>query len=223
MKNNSLNKVSQNEVNKNEAHRKRIAIFASGNGSNLQAILDYSLKNDINGDVVFVFSNNPDAYALIRAKNANVKNFCLDLKNFSSRQLYDMEILKIVKSENIDLICLAGYMLILSSDFINEYQYKILNIHPSLLPSFKGTHGIKDAFEYGVKVTGVTVHFVDNELDHGPIILQEPVKINDKDSLEQLEEKIHKVEHKIYPLAVKYFCKDELKIIGRKVIINERG
>jgi len=207
----------------NKSERKRIAVFVSGNGSNLQAILDYSLKNNINGDVVYVLSNNPDAYALIRAKNANVKTFCPDLKKYASRQSYDMEILKAVKSERIDLICLAGYMLLLSPDFINEYQNKIINIHPSLLPSFKGMHGIKDAFDYGVKVTGVTVHFVDNELDHGPIILQEAVRVDENENLEQLEKKIHEAEHKIYPLAVKYFCKDELKIIGRKVIIKERS
>lgn len=208
-------------INKNK--RKRIAVFVSGNGSNLQAILDYSLKNNINGDVVYVLSNDPDAYALVRAKNADIKTFCPDFKKYSSRQSYDMVILKAVNLEKIDLICLAGYMLLLSPDFINEYQNKIINIHPSLLPSFKGMYGIKDAFDYGVKVTGVTVHFVDNELDHGPIILQEAVRIDENENLDQLEGKIHEAEHKIYPLAVKYYCRDELKIIGRRVIIKERS
>lgn len=202
--------------------RKRIAVLASGNGSNMQAISDYSLKNDINGDVVFVVTNNPDAYALVRAKNANIKTFCIDFKKNIPRQEFDREISEAIKNEKIDLICLAGYMLLLNPVFISEYQNKIINIHPSLLPSFKGVHGIKDAFDYGVKVTGVTVHFVDCELDHGPIILQEAVQINEGETAQQLEAKIHEVEHKIYPLAVKYFCREELKIIGRKVCITER-
>jgi len=119
--------------------------------------------------------------------------------------------------EKIDLVVLAGYMLLFTTKFINEFKNKILNIHPSLLPSFKGIHGIKDAYEYGVKVTGVTVHFVEEDLDSGPIVLQEAVSIEQEDSLESLEEKIHKAEHKIYPTAVKYFCEGRLKIEGRKV------
>jgi phosphoribosylglycinamide formyltransferase-1 len=122
----------------------------------------------------------------------------------------------------IDLICLAGYMLLLNNEFIKEYENRIINIHPSLLPSFKGMHGIKDAFEYGVKVTGVTVHFVDSELDHGPIIIQKAVEIGENDTVETLEEKIHKTEHFIYPLAIEYFCKDLFEINGRKVSISER-
>ncbi|MCL4376922.1 MAG: phosphoribosylglycinamide formyltransferase [Actinobacteria bacterium] len=211
-----MNSISNNK-------RKRIAVFASGNGSNLQAIVDYSLKNDINGDVVFVLSNNPSAYALERAKNADIKSICIDSKKFVSRQEYDREILKVLKNENIDLICLAGYMLLFTLDFINEYLNKLINIHPSLLPSFKGKQAIKDAFDYGVRITGATVHFVEFEIDNGPIILQEAVQVSEKDTLDELENKIHKVEHRIYPLAVKYFCRDELKINGRKVSILERS
>ncbi len=201
--------------------RKRIAVFASGNGSNLQAILNYSKKNDINGDVVMVFSNNPEAFALKRAQKAKVNTYCVSQKKFILREDFDKEILKIVKKENIDFICLAGYMLLLSSNFINEYKNRIINIHPSLLPSFKGMHGIKDAYDYGVKITGVTVHFVDDKLDNGPIIMQKPVKIFDNESVEDLEKRIHKVEHVIYPKSVEYFCKGKLVIKGRKVLILE--
>jgi phosphoribosylglycinamide formyltransferase-1 len=201
--------------------RKRIAVFASGNGSNLQAILNYSKKNDINGDVVMVFSNNPEAFALKRAQKAKVNTYCVSQKKFILREDFDKEILKIVKKENIDFICLAGYMLLLSSNFINEYKNRIINIHPSLLPSFKGMHGIKDAYDYGVKITGVTVHFVDDKLDNGPIIMQKPVKIFDNESVEDLEKRIHKVEHAIYPKSVEYFCKGKLVIKGRKVLILE--
>ncbi len=201
--------------------RKRIAVFASGNGSNLQAILNYSKKNDINGDVVMVFSNNPEAFALKRAQKAKVNSYCVNQKKFILREDFDKEILKIVKKENIDLICLAGYMLLLSSNFINEYKNRIINIHPSLLPSFKGMHGIKDAYDYGVKITGVTVHFVDDKLDNGPIIMQKPVRIFDNESVEDFEKRIHKVEHIIYPKSVECFCKDKLIIKGRKVLILE--
>ena len=205
------------------SYRKRIAIFASGNGSNLQAIIDYSKNNDISGDVVFVLSNNPDAYALERARNAKINAECISSSNNISRFEFDRKIIQAIKNKNIDIICLAGYMLLLSPDFIKEYQNKIINIHPSLLPSFKGMHGIRDAFDYGVKVTGITVHFVDSELDNGPIILQEAVMINEGETAGGLEKKIHEVEHKLYPIAVKHFCRDELRIIDRKVLITERS
>src|SRR5665811_178716 len=146
-------------------NRKRIAIFASGNGSNLQAIIDYSKNIDINGDVVFVLSSNPDAFALERAKIARINAECIPFNRNNSRIEFDSKILHAVKNKKIDLICLAGYMLLLSPDFISKYKDKIINIHHSLLPSFKGMHGIRDAFDYGVKTTGVTVHFVEDVLD----------------------------------------------------------
>ncbi|MBM3706839.1 MAG: phosphoribosylglycinamide formyltransferase [Actinobacteria bacterium] len=199
--------------------KKRIAVFASGFGSNLQAIMDYSGKDELNGEVVLVFSNNRNAYALERAAGRGIKNVCFSHGDYPSRESYDREILKLLDSEKIDLVVLAGYMLLVGVEIINKYKNKIINIHPALLPSFKGTHGIKEAFDYGVKVTGVTVHFVDEGLDSGPIILQEAVNIGQNDNIEKLEESIHMVEHKIYPLAVKYFCEDRLKITGRKVSI----
>jgi len=202
--------------------KKRIAVFASGFGSNLQALIDYNNKHGLNGDIVLVFSNNKDAFALERAKKNNIKAVFMDPTRYSSREQYDSEIIEMLEEEKIDLVVLAGYMFLLSQEFVHRFKNKILNIHPALLPSFKGTHGIKDAYRYGVKVTGVTVHFVDEDLDSGPIILQEAVDIDPDDSVEELEEKIHKVEHKIYPEAVKYFCKDRLEIDGRRVKILNR-
>lgn len=203
--------------------KKRIAVFASGFGSNLQALIDYNNKHGLNGDMVLVFSNNKDAFALERAKKNNIKTVFMDPARYSSREQYDSEIIEMLEEEKIDLVVLAGYMLLLSQEFAHRFKNKILNIHPALLPSFKGTHGIKDAYRYGVKVTGVTVHFVDVGLDSGPIILQGAVDIDPDDSLEELEEKIHKVEHKIYPEAVKYFCEDRLEIDGRRVkILNKK-
>lgn len=203
--------------------KKRIAVFASGFGSNLQALIDYNNKHGLNGDIVLVFSNNKDAFALERAKKNKIKAVFMDPARYSSREQYDSEIIEMLEEEKIDLVVLAGYMFLLSQEFADRFKNKILNIHPALLPSFKGTHGIKDAYRYGVKVTGVTVHFVDEGLDSGPIILQEAVDIDPDDSVEELEEKIHKVEHKIYPEAVKYFCEDRLEIDGRRVkILNKK-
>ncbi len=204
--------------------RKRIAVFASGFGSNLQALIDYNKNNDLNGDIVLVFSNNKDAYALKRAKENKIKAVFMDPSACSTRKQYDMKIIKLLEEEKINLVVLAGYMFILSHEFVCKFKNKILNIHPALLPSFKGAHGIKDAFEYGARVTGVTVHFAEEDLDSGPIILQEALSIDQDESLEGLEEKIHRIEHKIYPLAVKYFCEDKLKINGRKVkILNKNN
>lgn len=203
--------------------KKRIAVFASGFGSNLQALIDYNNKHGLNGDIVLVFSNNKDAYALNRARENEIKAVFMDPARYSSREQYDSEIIEMLEEEKIDLVVLAGYMFLLGQEFVHRFKNKILNIHPALLPSFKGTHGIKDAYEYGVKVTGVTVHFVDEGLDSGPIILQQSVDIDQNENVEELEEKIHRVEHKIYPLAVKYFCEDRLKVDEKKVkIINKK-
>lgn len=203
--------------------KKRIAVFASGFGSNLQALIDYSRDQKLDGEIVLVFSNNKDAYALKRAKKSKIKSVFMDPSEYKSREQYDLKIIELLEKEKIDLVVLAGYMFLLGREFIRKFKNKILNIHPALLPSFKGTHGIQDAYHYGVKITGVTVHFVDEGLDSGPIILQAPCYIDGNESVEQLEEKIHKVEHNIYPKAVKYFCEGRLVIKGRKVkILNKK-
>jgi phosphoribosylglycinamide formyltransferase-1 len=201
---------------------KRIAVFASGFGSNLQAIIDYNKDHGLNGEIALVFSNNKDTFALERAKESKIKSVFLDPSDYVTREEFDKKIIELLEEEKIDLVVLAGYMFLVSPILVRNFKNRILNIHPALLPSFKGTHGIKDAYEYGVKATGVTVHFVDEGLDSGPIIIQRAVDIGQDESMEELEEKIHRVEHEIYPLAVKYFCEDRLKIEGRKVkILNK--
>jgi phosphoribosylglycinamide formyltransferase 1 len=199
--------------------KKRIAVLASGFGSNFQAIIDQQQELKINGEIVLVFSNNENAYVLERAKKHGIKTVSFGPGQFESRQQYDKKLLKLLKNEKIDLIVMAGYLLLVGKEMIEEFPDRIINVHPALLPSFKGIHGIKDAFDYGVKITGVTVHLVEEELDAGPIISQEAVIITENDTIETLEEKIHKTEHKIYPLAIKYFCDDRLIINGRKVEI----
>lgn len=198
-----------------------IAVFCSGNGTNLQAIIDSQKKGYIKAEIKVVVSDAPDCYALVRAKGAGLKTLVVERKNFRTKKDFETEILKALKKENIGLLALAGYMRILSADFISSFENKILNIHPALLPSFKGAHGIKDAFEYGVKITGVTVHFVTKDMDSGPIILQSSVKVTEDDTEETLAEAIHEEEHKLYPRAIQLFVDGKLKIEGRKVKIKD--
>jgi len=197
-----------------------IAIFASGNGSNLQAIINAVKKRTLKCNIALVVSDNPKAFALKRARKAGIKTFYLDPKLFKTREAYDSAVIAEIENYDIELIVLAGFMRILSGHFVKKYSGSVMNVHPSLLPAFKGTHGIKDAFLYGVKVTGVTVHFVDDKLDHGPVILQEPVEVEKKDTLVTLEKKIHKTEHKLYPIAIKLFVSGKLRVKGRIVKIG---
>ena len=209
--------------NKGDLNIMNIAVFVSGNGTNLQALIDAAAGGSLaGGKITLVVSDNPEAFALRRAEKAGIKTFVPEAGQSRSRDEYDRVILQRLEEEKIELVVLAGFMRIFSESFIGEYKDRILNIHPALLPSFKGTHGIQDAFEYGVKVTGVTVHFVENELDAGPVILQSCVRIEADDTLDTLEEKIHAEEHKLYPEAVRLFVRGKLKIEGRKVKILEQ-
>ncbi len=194
-----------------------IAVFVSGRGTNLQAIINAIKKNKIKANLSLVLSDNQAALALKKAKRAGIKAAFIDPRLFSSREDFDREALKFLETEKIDLIVLAGFMRIISPVLTSRFPYKILNIHPALLPSFKGTHAILDAFNYGVKTTGVTVHFVDEKLDHGPIILQGALKIKDTDTPESLEAKIHKLEHKLYPEAIRLLTEGRFKIEARRV------
>lgn len=201
---------------------RKFAVFASGNGSNLQAIIDAVQQGIIQAELALVFSDKRKAHALKRAEAAGIKTLCLERKDYAAPQSYDRDIIIYLKKENIDFIVLAGYMRLLTPFFVKEYRQKILNIHPSLLPSFKGTKAIKDTFTYGAKAAGVTIHLVDEKMDHGPIILQEAFKLTERETLESLEERIHEVEHKLYPKAVSLFVEGRLKIKGRKVKVLDK-
>lgn len=200
----------------------KFAVFISGNGTNLQAIIDSQKKGEIKADLALVVSSNEKAFGLKRAETAGIKTLVFNPANYTNRQSVDRDIVIALKEHKIDFIVLAGYMRLLTPYFIKNYPNKIINVHPSLLPSFKGANGIKDAFTYGVKQTGVTVHFVNEKMDNGPIILQDTVKINENDTLETLEEKIHRVEHRIYPMAVALFADNRLTVKGRRVTILEK-
>ena len=187
-----------------------IAVFASGRGSNFSAIARAVKNGKIKAILALLVCDNPKAKVLAKAKRQGVKIVLVKEEDFANKKDFEEKIIQHLKEENIELIVLAGFMRLLSPEFISQYKNKILNIHPALLPSFKGTAGIKDAFDYGVKITGVTVHFVDEEMDHGSIILQQAVRIEEDDTLETLEAKIHKIEHKLYPQAIQLFIEGRL-------------
>ena len=198
---------------------KNIAVLASGQGSNLEAIFEAIERGEVAGRVVIVISDRAGAPALGRAEKRNVKALFLDPKQYASREAYDRVLAAELKEMQTELIVLAGFMRFLSPQFINEFPMQIINIHPALLPAFPGTDGIEQAFNYGVKVTGCTVHFVDEGLDSGPIILQSTVPVLQQETIKTLEQRIHAAEHRTYPTAIDLFCRDKLKVEGRRCLI----
>lgn len=197
-----------------------IGVLASGRGTNLQAIIEAVEEGRIEGEISIAVSDNPDAYALKRAKEHNIETQYIDFRSFKNKEDYDKKVVECLKEKKIDLVVLAGYMRILSPFFINAYKNRVMNIHPALLPSFPGLHAQKQAVEHGVKVSGCSVHFVDEGLDSGPIILQKAVEVKDNDTEESLTERILKEEHQIYPRAIQLFSEGRLVIKGRKVFIK---
>ena len=198
----------------------KIAVLVSGRGSNLQAIIDSIENGYLKAQISVVISDVGDAYALIRAKKHGINAVHINPGRFESKESYEKEILRVLDLHNSELVLLAGYMRILGKSVLTAYKNRILNIHPALLPSFPGLHAQKQAFDYGVKVSGCTVHIVNEELDGGPIILQKCVEVKDDDTADTLAERILEQEHKIYPEAVRLFVENKLSIDGRKVKIK---
>jgi phosphoribosylglycinamide formyltransferase-1 len=196
-----------------------IAVLVSGRGSNLQAIIDSIGSGYLKARISVVISDVSDAYALLRAKKHGIDAVFVNPENFASKELYEIEILTVLKTHDAELVLLAGYMRILGKTLLLSYRNRILNIHPALLPAFTGLHAQKQAFDHGVKVAGCTVHFVDETLDCGPIILQRCVEVKENDTPETLADRILEQEHKIYPEAVKLFVESRLRIEGKKVKI----
>ena len=184
---------------------KNLAIFCSGYGSNFQAILDAVKKRKIRAQISLLVCDNPKAYALKRARENEIPIVLISPKLFADRKRYEQILVRILKNQKVDFVILAGFMRIFTSYFIQEFRGRILNIHPSLLPAFKGAHAIRDAFEARVKDTGVTVHVVTAKVDTGPILAQKKVRVLKGDSLELLEKRIHRAEHELYPAAIQKF------------------
>jgi len=201
--------------------RGRIAVFLSGRGSNFRAIHDAILAGKINADIVLVFSNVEGAAGLRTAQERGLETFYLNPKLFASREEYDKEIIKEVRKRAADLVCLAGYMKVLTPVFCREFKHRIMNIHPALLPSFPGLHVQQKAIDWGVRYSGATVHFVFEEVDMGPIILQAVVPVLQDDTEETLAARILAEEHKIYPESVRLFFEGRLEARGRRVFIRE--
>jgi phosphoribosylglycinamide formyltransferase-1 len=197
----------------------KIGVLISGRGSNLQAIIDASEKKQIPAQIAVVISNKPDAFGLERAKKHAIPVAVFDPNQYPDKNTYELELVKTLKQNKVDLVCLAGYMRIVGKVLLEHFQGKLINIHPALLPSFPGLHAQKQALEHGAKVSGVTVHFVDEGCDTGPIIAQAAVPILENDTEDSLSARILEQEHKLYPQAIKLFAEGKLKIEGRRVRI----
>ena len=199
----------------------RLGVLVSGRGTNLQSILDAIGKGEVPAEVGVIISNKETAPALERGRQHGVESIFLNPKDFASREAYDRELVTLLNARDIDLVCLAGYMKILTADFIRAFAGKIINIHPSLLPAFPGLDVQQKALDHGVKFAGCTVHFVEEEVDTGPIVLQAVVPVQDGDTAETLSARILEQEHKIYPRAIQLIAENRLRIQGRRVLIQE--
>ncbi|MCP4594888.1 phosphoribosylglycinamide formyltransferase [Neptuniibacter sp.] len=201
---------------------KRIVVLISGSGSNLQAIMDAIDAGQIDGRIEAVLSNKAEAYGLERARLAGIPALTLKHTDFDSRESFDQAMIKEIDQYQPDLIVLAGFMRILSAGFVRHYHGRMFNIHPSLLPKYKGLNTHQRAIDAGDAEHGCTVHFVTEELDGGPLAVQGKVSINPDDSAEDLQQKVHKVEHVIYPLAVEWFCTDKLQWTPEGVLLDSK-
>lgn len=196
-----------------------VGVLLSGEGTNFQAIVDDTRKPDCPYRVGLVVSNIPTAHGLERARKADVPAVVVRHQDYPSREAFENELAHRLKEKGVDLVVLAGFMRILTKKFVDHFRGKVMNIHPALLPSFPGTGALQKAWEMGVRVTGVTVHFVDEGVDTGPIILQQALPIQEGENFEDLTAKIHQLEHQLYPRAIRLFAEGRLKIEGKKVLI----
>lgn len=198
-----------------------LGVLVSGSGSNLQSIIDSIESGALDASIEVVISNNPDAFALKRTEKHSIKSVVIDHNEFLSREDFDRKMIDILRSHSVDLVVMAGFMRILSPLFLRSFPLKIINIHPAILPSFQGLHAQERAFDYGVKFSGCTVHFADEGVDTGPIIIQSVVPVFDDDTAESLQKRILKEEHRIYPQAIQLIAAGKIEIAGRKVRIRD--
>ncbi len=200
----------------------KIGILVSGRGTNLQAIINAIENGELNARIAVVLSNKKEAPALERAQKKDIETVYLDPKQFAGKKEFDRALIRELEDRRVDLVCLAGYMRILGQEFIRKFEGKIINIHPSLLPAFPGLDVQQKAIDHGVKFSGCTVHFVDEEVDSGPIILQAVVPVHESDNAETLAQRILIQEHLIYPRAIQMIVENRPHIENRKVSFKER-
>ena len=198
----------------------KLGVLLSGSGTNLQAIIDAIQAGTLDATIELVVSSRPDAYGLKRAEAAGLQTLTLSKETYEDSFVADMVIATELKRYNVDYVVMAGYMRKVGVPILNTFPNRVLNLHPALLPSFRGAHAIQDAYEYGVKVTGVTVHLANADYDRGPIIAQRPVVVEEGWTVDQLEEAIHQVEHKLYPEVLQLFAQDRVHVEGQKVRIE---
>ncbi|MBS3909795.1 MAG: phosphoribosylglycinamide formyltransferase [Actinobacteria bacterium] len=199
----------------------KLGVLISGSGSNLQAVIDSCEAGELGAEVAVVISNRADAYGLVRAEQHGIARVVLPRKAFADEASYNSAIRDTLKEHDVELVVMAGYMRLLGKEVLDAYVNRVVNLHPALLPSFAGAHGIKDALDYGVKVAGVTVHFANEVFDEGPIILQEALAVREDDTEETLAARVHEIEHRILPEAIKLYSEGRLEVVGRKVRIKE--
>ena len=199
------------------------AVLASGKGSNLQAIIDELEQGNIQGHLSVVVSDNASAGALQRAELHGIDNRCIAPENYAQKSDYEKDLADFLEEKRIGLVVLAGFMRVLSGELLGRFPARVMNIHPSLLPAFPGLDAVEQAWEYGVKITGCTVHIVEEEVDAGPIILQEAVPVLAEDDVNSLQQRVHAAEHRCYPRAVDMFCKGEITVKGRRCYLYDKS
>jgi phosphoribosylglycinamide formyltransferase-1 len=197
-----------------------VGVLISGSGTNLQAILDRAADGTLGARVALVLSNRATARGLERATAAGVPTSVVDHRTFGRREEFDAQVVDVLRAAGVELVVLAGFDRLVTRVLLTAFPRRVINIHPALLPAFKGLHAQRQAVDYGVRVSGATVHFVDEDVDHGPIILQGAVAIDPDDDAETVAARILEVEHRIYPAAIRLFAEDRLEIVGRRVRIH---
>lgn len=206
-----------------EPGRLKLAVLASGRGSNFDALCAAVERRDLNADIMILVSDNPEAAALVKARQRGIPALNLNPGDFPDRSSYERELIRVLQEKQVDMVALAGYMRLVGHDFLQAFQQRVINIHPALLPSFTGLHAQKQALEYGVRFSGCTVHIVDEGMDTGPIILQRVVPVMPDDDEDSLARRILAEEHQAYWQALQLMAEGRIYLEGRKVVISEKG
>ena len=197
-----------------------LGVLVSGGGTNLQAIIDAIARGELDARIGVVVSSNPEAYGLARAEKAGIPHMAMQRSDYDDPIAADEAIVKVLEEHGVEYVAMAGYMRMIHAPILDAFPNRVVNLHPALLPSFKGAHGIQDAYDYGVKVTGITVHFADDKYDCGPIIAQRAIEVLPGDTMDSLEERIHATEHELFPATLQLIAQGKVRVEGNKTIVG---